>query len=216
MNMGCLYQLISPSGKSYIGISSKTAADRFLKHTEHAIGNRQNGVLYSALRKYKPENFKVETLVIADDWKYLCDLEVKVISAFGTRHPNGYNMTDGGEGIIGPKPPGFSEKVSVAQRKRFERPEERAKARENSAKGNLANYKRHAAKRIDGKAPWEIRREEKRCKRGSPEHLAKLSITTKAGMARPEVAEKVKKCAAERAANPEWRAKISATKLRKI
>ena len=100
--MGCLYQLTSPSGKAYIGITKKTASLRFAKHVEHALGKRENGVLYSALRKYQPENFKIETLVMANDWLYLNELEAKVIAAFGTRHPAGYNMTDGGGGTQGP------------------------------------------------------------------------------------------------------------------
>jgi hypothetical protein len=213
--MGCLYQLISPSGKSYIGISSKTAADRFAKHTEHALGKRQNGVLYSALRKYKPENFQVKTLVIANDWDYLCDLEMKVIRAFGTRHPFGYNMTDGGEGTVGPKGAEFSAKVSIAQKKRFSRPEELAKAREASRRGREARAAKCAARRINGKAPWQIRKMESMSRVGSDEHKRKLSVATKAAMAHPDIAAKVKQCAQDRAANPEWRSKISASKTGK-
>jgi GIY-YIG catalytic domain len=210
--MGCLYQLTSPSGKSYIGISSKTAATRFLKHTEHALGKRQNGVLYSALRKYDPNSFKVETLVIANDWKYLCDLEMKVIAAFGTKHPNGYNMTDGGEGVVGPRASGFSEKVSIAQKKRYERPEERDKLRKAMEKAHITNAARHAANRINGKAPWQVRKFEKASRLGSPEQKAKSSAAIKASMARPDIAAKVKACAQARSADPEWRGKISASK----
>jgi hypothetical protein len=210
--MGCLYQLTSPSGKRYIGISSKTAADRFLKHTEHALGKRQNGVLYSALRKYKPENFDIKTLVIANDWQYLCDLEVKVIEAFGTKHPFGYNMTNGGEGVVGPKGPGFSEKVSIAQKKRYERPEERERLRKAAEKAHATNAARHAAKRVNGKAPWQIRKFEAASRPGSPEQKAKSSASIKAAMAIPEIAAKVKACALVRAADPNWRAKVSASK----
>jgi hypothetical protein len=214
--MGCLYQLISPSGKSYLGISSKTAASRFAKHTEHALGKRQNGVLYSALRKYKPENFEVKTLVIANDWQYLCELEVKAIAALGTRYPLGYNMTDGGEGVIGPKGPGFSEKVSVAQRKRFERPDERAKRADALLKGRAIWGEQCASKRIDGKAPWEVRKHNARSRPGSVEHKARISSATKLAMRAPDVASKVKACAIARAADPEWRAKISASKIGKL
>jgi hypothetical protein len=210
--MGCLYQLTSPSGKSYIGISSKTAAIRFLKHTEHALGKRQNGVLYSALRKYDPNSFKVETLVIANDWKYLCDLEIKVIAAFGTKYPNGYNMTDGGEGVVGPRDSIFSEKVSIAQKKRFERPEELAKMRKFGEKARAVNSAKHAANRVNGKAPWEVREFESKSRSGSVEHRAKISASVKAAMATPQVAEKMKACAQARSANPEWRGKISASK----
>jgi hypothetical protein len=214
--MGCLYQLTSPSGKSYIGISSKTAADRFLKHTEHALGKRQNGVLYSALRKYKPENFKVETLAIANDWDYLADLEIKVIAAFGTRYPSGYNMTDGGEGVIGPRSDKTKLAISIAQKKRFQRPEERAKAKIAAAKGNAVNTAKHHANRVDGKAPWQILRKNNCSKNGSIEHKEKSSAAIKAALATPEIAAKIKACAQARSADPNWRTKISASKTGKI
>ncbi|MHB1236934.1 MAG: GIY-YIG nuclease family protein [Gallionella sp.] len=38
--MGCLYQLIFPNGKSYIGISSNTAEQRFKAHCQ----NSKNGI----------------------------------------------------------------------------------------------------------------------------------------------------------------------------
>jgi hypothetical protein len=215
----------------------KTAAARLAKHTEHALGKRENGVLYSALRKYRPENFQVKTLVIANDWEYLCDLERKVIKAFGTRHPLGYNMTDGGEGVQGKRDEAARLKISLAQKKRFQDPAQRALAKASGAKGGEARAKICAANRVDGKALWQLNRKssgKKRMKIGSPEHrlalriaaeqrLAdsripirhKISVGTKAAMARPEVAAKVKRCAQERAANPAWRAKISASKTGK-
>jgi group I intron endonuclease len=125
--MGTLYLITSPAGKSYIGISSKTTEKRWAKHVEHAMGKRDNGALYAALRKYGPETFSVRTLVICDDWNYLCELEIRAIAAFGTRSPGGYNITAGGEGVTGERDDEFKRKVSVAQKKRFENPEERAR-----------------------------------------------------------------------------------------
>jgi hypothetical protein len=210
--MGCLYSLTSPSGKQYLGISTKPVEKRFAKHVEHALGKRPNGVLYSALRKYKPENFVVRTLVIANDWSYLCDLERKAIAALGTRYPAGYNMTDGGEGIVGPKGDDFIAKVSVAQKKRFQDPEQRAQLKENAKLAREVLRRKYAANRIDGKAPWELREWNSRVRSGSPEHRAKISAATIKTMADPVIAEKMRRCAAERVANPEWRAKISASK----
>lgn len=42
---------------------------------------------------------RLETLVIAGGWDYLCELEKKAIAAFETRWPNGYNITKGGDGV---------------------------------------------------------------------------------------------------------------------
>jgi hypothetical protein len=100
--MGCLYQLISPSGKSYIGITMKTVGERFEWHRKDAKHKgRDHKALYRAFAKYGPENFQLRELVRANDWLYLCLLEKKVISAFGTKSPLGYNLTDGGDGVAG-------------------------------------------------------------------------------------------------------------------
>ena len=209
--MGCLYQLTSPSGKSYLGISSKTAAHRFAKHVEHALGKRENGVIYSALRKYGSDQFQIKTLVIANDWEYLCDLEKKAIIALQTRYPHGYNMTDGGEGIIGPKSEDFPGIVSKAQKKRYQCPEQRKKLREYGAKGRAMR----AASRAPGPPPWILRKKAACARLGSAEHRAKISAATRLAMARPEIAAKVKQCALDRAANPAWRKKISDIKRKK-
>lgn len=108
--MGALYRLTSPSGKSYIGITTKTAEARWAKHVEHALGKRDSGYLYNALRKHGAESFAVETLVVADDTDYLRDLEKRAIVAFGTRYPFGYNVAGGGEMAPGPR----SEEVRMA------------------------------------------------------------------------------------------------------
>lgn len=100
--MGCLYRITMPSGKSYIGITSYTAEDRFAEHAYNAKRGLQRGI-NRAIRKYGAESAKLETLVICDKWDYLVDLERRAIAAFGTKGAGGYNMTDGGEGPQGYK-----------------------------------------------------------------------------------------------------------------
>lgn len=100
--MGCLYRLTFPSGKAYIGVTVGTAQERFKEHVYNAKRGLARGV-NRAMRKYGSESVKVETLVVADDWAYLCEAERKAIAAYGTKGPGGYNMTDGGEGALGYK-----------------------------------------------------------------------------------------------------------------
>lgn len=103
--MGCLYQLTFPNGKSYIGISASTADARFTIHRYHmTLRRKQTLPLYRALKKYGPASVQVKTLCLNDDWQMLCDLERDAINKFCTRIPNGYNLTDGGEGTIGWSP----------------------------------------------------------------------------------------------------------------
>ncbi len=98
--MGCMYRITFPSGKAYIGITSETAEERFREHAYNATRAVDRG-LYRAIRKYGKDSARLETLVIASDWKYLCELERRSIAAFKTKGPHGYNMTDGGEGALG-------------------------------------------------------------------------------------------------------------------
>jgi hypothetical protein len=67
-------------------------------------------------------------LVISDDYDYLKEMEVKAIAAFSTKVPLGYNMTDGGDGVVGVV---ITEENRCnrrsAQRKSFADPERRAR-----------------------------------------------------------------------------------------
>ena len=125
--MACLYQLIFPNGKSYIGITKKTAEQRFKAHclnakngiteypdyspSQKAISDRKYGLdnfgrlpwltsLGEAIRKYGKENVIVKTLVIANDFEYLQELEIKAIKRYRTfydslAHFSGYNTSKG-------------------------------------------------------------------------------------------------------------------------
>ena len=98
--MGGLYQIEFTNGKSYIGITKTTVKKRLTAHLRNANKNLRDCALHNALRKY-PDDYILKTLVIADDWNYLCLIEQRAIKTFGTRTPFGYNMTDGGEGTVG-------------------------------------------------------------------------------------------------------------------
>lgn len=116
MNAGCLYSLTFPNGKRYIGITAGALSRRLSLHKSHAKTGRA-GAVYNAIRKYGPAGFIAETLVVAADWEYLCDLEKKAIAAFGTLAPCGYNLTAGGEGFLGQTfTPEQRAKMSVARK----------------------------------------------------------------------------------------------------
>lgn len=203
--MGCLYKITSPSQKSYIGITLKTVEGRWAKHKEHALGKRDNGALYSALRKYGPDSFTLEVLVASDDWDSLCRMEREFIQKFQTLSPNGYNIALGGEGVQGKRSEADKRKISEAQKKRFARPDQRAMLLQWGMKSAAA-----------AKAMGAIRREENRKQRlaylHSPEFKALHSAAVKAAMNTPDVKAKLIACAKTRAADPEWRLKISKSK----
>ena len=93
--MSILYQISFPDGKSYIGISTGSLARRVSLHRHNAKKNGTGGI-HKAIREYGRESLVPRVLVVSSDWDYLCDLEKKAIVAFRSKHPLGYNMTNGG------------------------------------------------------------------------------------------------------------------------
>jgi hypothetical protein len=103
--------LIFPNGKSYIGITRKTADKRFKEHClnsqngiteypdyspeEKSISDKTFGLdnygrlpwqtsLGGAIKKFGEENVIVKTLVISNDMAYLKELEIKAIKRYRT------------------------------------------------------------------------------------------------------------------------------------
>jgi group I intron endonuclease len=59
--------------------------------------------LKNAVKKYGRENFQKETVAWCYTKEHLNFLEKFYIEFFNTKFPGGYNLTDGGEGILGMK-----------------------------------------------------------------------------------------------------------------
>lgn len=205
--MGCLYKLTSPSGKSYIGISHYGLEKRWAKHVEHALGKRDAGALYGALRKYGTDAFIKEVLAEEDDWDKLCQMEIEAIKSYNTMSPNGYNITAGGEGTVGRKISDQERKnISIAQKKRFQDPEQRRKSIENLAKGREIRKAKCDKIRIEKKIARELYLK-------SPEYKIKHSEATKKAMANPEIKAKMSALAKARFENPEYKQKMSKINL---
>lgn len=88
------------NGKRYVGKTTKTLARRWGNHLSYAKGGGQT-YLAKAIRKYGAENFTIDPLSPARyDLTKESDLnewECLMIRLIGTKVPNGYNLTDGGE-----------------------------------------------------------------------------------------------------------------------
>lgn len=96
--MAELYLMTGPRGRQYVGVTSKTALERFAVHCKDSLnGKYPNNPLARAIRKYGAGAFSVRTLVIGS-WEYVLEIEDSVITAFGTMTPNGYNAKQGGIG----------------------------------------------------------------------------------------------------------------------
>lgn len=91
-----VYKHTSPSGKSYIGITSASMETRLKQHVREAR-NKNIYKFHKAINKYGIDNFSSEVLesdIVSD---LAVEREKYWIKKFDS-FKNGYNMTDGGQG----------------------------------------------------------------------------------------------------------------------
>ena len=206
MSYGIIYLARSPSGKGYVGQTTRTLKGRITLHISGA--KRYAGVgpacrlLYLAIRKYGANNIKWQKVAVANSQKELDALECEMIRVHNTLVPNGYNLTKGGAGAGK-----WSDELKAHQSEVQSRPEVRAK-RSASIK---AAYTRPEVK-ARRKAMY-----------ANPEFKAKHSAAIKAAYSRPEVKAKIAamnarpEVKARRKAvmnRPEVKAKCAATNAR--
>jgi group I intron endonuclease len=86
------------NGKRYIGQTSQSLDERWRCHKKMSSGCL---LIKQAIKKYGAENFTTKVIVIADK-KNANYYERKLIEIWKTKAPNGYNLTDGGEGVLHP------------------------------------------------------------------------------------------------------------------
>lgn len=88
------------NGMSYIG---KTARSMKVRRKEHTYDvSRTNFYFHRALRKYGKDSFEWEIIKRCNSHDELIHSEQFFIKQFNTKVPDGYNMTDGGEGMPNP------------------------------------------------------------------------------------------------------------------
>ncbi len=90
--MGFVYMIIFPSGKKYIGQTTRNVKKRF---NEHIKCTGSCVLLENAIKKYGTNNIILETLLEINN-DQLNYYESKFIELFDTIEPNGYNIRSGG------------------------------------------------------------------------------------------------------------------------
>ena len=98
MSNYCVYKHTTPSGKTYIGITSKPVNQRWL----NGRGYRKNDHFWNAIKKYGWDNIKHEILVAGLSKAEASAAEKMYIALFHSHEiKHGYNLTEGGEtGIV--------------------------------------------------------------------------------------------------------------------
>ena len=87
------------NGKSYVGITTRKIARRWYEHCY--LGNSCGQLLNKAINKYGIDAFEIQVVASAKTISDLKELEKQLIVQYQTKVPNGYNLTDGGDGLTG-------------------------------------------------------------------------------------------------------------------
>jgi len=101
---GIIYKVTNlVNGKIYIGKTVFSLKARRTRHISDSKINSCKFAFHKALLKYGKDCFIWEVLESVIFHDLLFDLEKFYIKKFNCKIPNGYNMTDGGEGVAGYK-----------------------------------------------------------------------------------------------------------------
>lgn len=92
-----IYKLTSPSGKMYVGWTSRLLKKRIQDHMSEVRRGYQRPI-QKALRKYPLEQWRQEILLETTDYELSIKTEVETIKQLNTNNPDkGYNISTGGE-----------------------------------------------------------------------------------------------------------------------
>lgn len=200
--MGCVYLAENlANGKKYVGKSIYGLEHRRKGHAASAAKGVRT-LFCHAIRKYGMASFVWRVLFESDDAEELNAKEKELIKSEGAKSPYGYNLTDGGEGLVNPSaevrekirqsvkrlPPISEEtrrKISLSSTGRVASRETREKRRiaaTGRRPSEAAKRKMRAAKigKKTGPRPAEVGRKISQAKRGkplSPEHIMSLRIS---------------------------------------
>jgi group I intron endonuclease len=86
------------NSKQYVGVTKFSLEERFLQHTKRGF------FLTEAIQKYGEQKFSIKLIEEVKIPEQAYELEIFYIKEYNTKAPNGYNLTDGGDGIFGWQP----------------------------------------------------------------------------------------------------------------
>lgn len=98
-----VYCLTSPSGKRYVGVGTGEGGIEARWQQYKCLSSSVKGqkLLYNALKKYGPENFKYEVILETDDIDNALRSEMYLIDVWDLQNrEKGYNITAGGQGFF--------------------------------------------------------------------------------------------------------------------
>ena len=103
------------NGRQYVGVTSRTLKHRWNEHLYDARKRHAKMAISRAIAKHGAESFTIEAICSSQSWEDVCAVESRLIVQHGTRAPNGYNLSDGGDGAFGVRKTAESVERSAAK-----------------------------------------------------------------------------------------------------
>lgn len=213
---GIIYLLIDGTNDcEYVGKTKRTVEERFKEHMKSPF------LIGKAIRAHGADMFATAILQVCYSEEELDRCEKHMIKSRDTMVPNGYNLTEGGEGIVGfERTPEYCAKMSASKKGKPLSPDHckkisasltgKPKSPEHVAKVAAANTgkKRTLEQRARMSAS-------KKGKKRSPEAVAKTAAANTGKKRTPEQCAKISAGNRGKKRTPEQRAQISARQLGK-
>ena len=89
------------NGMGYVGKTTRSLDERIKEHRKKSVIVYSNSYIDRAIQKNGWENFSVEIIETCETLEQLNEREKFWIRELNCKKPNGYNLTDGGEGTAG-------------------------------------------------------------------------------------------------------------------
>ena len=210
--MGILYQLTFSNGKKYIGITENEYMSRRLGQHRYQAKRGSKLPIYLAWSKYGEPAIEILQHLFGDA---LYQAEIDAIKLYRTIAPNGYNLLDGGQ-----KSPALNKdvakKISQAQKKRYENPEERELA-SLMARNRSQETRKKISIALTGKNLTDQTKEKIRQanfgKKANEETRKKMSQSHSGKKYSEETLKKMRQAAKLRMQSPEAKAQLKAASL---
>lgn len=166
------------NAKQYVGITRNL--DR--RWSQHRAVNGSSPYLHAAIKKYGIDAFVFTHIANAFDAESALTIERLLIKEHNTKAPCGYNMTDGGDGILNPSPE-TRQKIATANKNRSAESRASMSKKLTGLKASEDTKKKQALKKIGSKRTVETKKKMSQSllgntrmvgKKHSPETIAKM------------------------------------------
>jgi group I intron endonuclease len=177
------------NGKIYIGQTKKALSQRIAEHIKgNAKGNKTP--VHRALNKYGLESFTISVIDEADTKEILNEKEIYWIKTLDCKIPKGYNIANGGNGVVGYKHTKKWKKEAAIRFSGDNNPTKRPEVREKISKALTGKHPSEETKKNMSKAS--------KGKSKSEEHKKNISKSLIGHTVSEETAKKISKSATGR------------------